>query len=177
MFTARSTGIGIVTSVIVAAGLGQLLGVAWKLATLNGLAAGALALALSTIGGAPSRRGFRPHAGRFGMMDNVRWPGIWALVVAVIAGPMFFVDIAIGIEFHQKFWPESFAVKSLFGLAGAAAYCLGGIMATLNQLADGVRPSPQPRQDAGSIHPPNGRVAAGADEGARRGDGSLRRGP
>ena len=88
------------------------------------------------------------------MMDNVRWPGIWALVVAVIAGPMFFVDIAIGIAFHQKFWPESFAVKLLFGLAGAAAYCLGDMMATLNQLADGVRPSPQPHQDAGCQHAP-----------------------
>ena len=51
VFTARSTGIGIVTGMIVAAGLGQLLGVAWNLATLNGLAAGALALAFSPSAG------------------------------------------------------------------------------------------------------------------------------
>ena len=47
VFTARSTGIGMATGVLVAIAFGQLLGVAWGLAVLNGLAAGALALALS----------------------------------------------------------------------------------------------------------------------------------
>lgn len=65
VFTARSTGIGIATGVIVAAGLGQLIGVVWELAAMNGVAAGALALALSTIGRAPRRLGFRAQEGRF----------------------------------------------------------------------------------------------------------------
>ena len=69
----------------------------------------------------------------FCVLDNRRRPGVWALAWIVMMGPMFFVDIATGIEF-QKLHQASFAVKSLFGLTGFAAYALGGIMATLNQL-------------------------------------------
>ena len=41
VFTARSTGIGVTTGVLVAAALGQVLGVSWGLATLTGWGAGA----------------------------------------------------------------------------------------------------------------------------------------
>ena len=41
VFTARATGIGMATGVLVGIAFGQLLGAAWGLAVLNGLAAGA----------------------------------------------------------------------------------------------------------------------------------------
>jgi hypothetical protein len=136
VFTTRSTGIGVATGVIVAVGLGQLLGVVWGLAALNGLAAGTLALALAVI----------VCDGRFDMMDTRRRPGVRVLAFAVMMGPMLLVDVAIGIEF-QKLRPESFAaVKLLFGLAGFAAYALGGIMAALNQIDEENRRSHRPRR-------------------------------
>ena len=47
VFTGRSVGIGIVFGVLVAAGFGQFRGTDWGLAAMNGLSAGALALAFS----------------------------------------------------------------------------------------------------------------------------------
>ena len=49
VFTARSTGIGIATGVLVTAVFGQFVGASWGLAILAGLPAGALALAGSII--------------------------------------------------------------------------------------------------------------------------------
>ena len=123
VFTARSTGIGVATGVLVAAGLHQFLGVVWGLAAFNGLAAGTLALAFAVI----------VRDGRFDMMNTRRRPGVRVLAFTVMMGPMLLMDVAIGIEF-QKLHPEGSALKLLFGLAGFAAYALGGIMATLNQI-------------------------------------------
>ena len=116
-FTARSTGIGIATGVLVATALDQLLSAAWALATLNGLAAAALALALSI----DSQRG-----GWFDATDNHRRPGIWALAYAVMMAPTLFVHYYIELP-----PADEISVSLLFVLTGFAAYTLGRIMATL----------------------------------------------
>ena len=117
VFSARSTGIGMATGVLVAIAFGQPLGVAWSLAVLNGLAAGALALVLSI----DELRG--------GWLDTThdrRRTGIRALAYAVMLAPTLFADRYIA------FRPaDEVAVSLLFLLTGFAAYTLGGIMATL----------------------------------------------
>ena len=115
-FTTRSTGIGSATGVLVGLVLGQL-GAAWGLAVLNGLAAGALALALSIDG----QRG-----GWFDATDNHRRPGIRALAYAVMMAPTLFVHYYIELP-----PADEIAVSVLFMLTGFAAYTLGGTMATL----------------------------------------------
>ena len=132
VFTPRSVGIGIAGGVLVAAGLGQLTGAAWGLAVLNGLAAGALVLALSIV----------VRDGRFDMMDNRRRRGVWLLAYVVMITPVLFVDDAIGIELSDR--ANLFALSVLFALTGFASYLLGGIMATLNQL-DGDAVGADPR--------------------------------
>ena len=129
VFTARSTGIGIATGVLVAIALGQLLGAAWALAILNGLAAGALALALSIGAG-----------GWFDTTVNRRRPGIWALAYAVMMAPTLFVHHYIELR-----PADEVAVSLLFILTGFAAYTLGSIMATLVYL-DGDAAAADPRQ-------------------------------
>ena len=120
VFTPRSTGIGIASGVLVAISLGQLLGAAWALAILNGLAAGALAQALS-IGDL--------HGGWFDTTDNRRRPGIRALAYAVMMAPTVFVHHYIELR-----PADEVAVSSLFVLTGFASCILGGIMATLAYL-------------------------------------------
>ena len=147
VFTARSTGIGVATGVLVAAALGQLAGAAWGLAVMNGLAVGALALALSTV----------VRDGRFGMMDNSRRPGVWLLAWAVMSTPMFFVDNVIEIELKRA---DAAALHLLFGLTGFAAYSLGGIMATLNHFDSGRNATADPRLHR--VTPPPGEPRAGS---------------
>ena len=122
VFTARSTGIGIATGVLVAIAFGQLLGAAWGLAVLNGLAAGALSQALSIgdLGG-----------GWFNTTDNRRRPGMRALAYAVMMAPALFVHRYIELRAADEV-----AVSLLFILTGFASYALGGIMATLACLDD-----------------------------------------
>ena len=122
VFTARSTGIGMATGVLVGIAFGQLLGAAWGLAVLNGLAAGALALALSI----DELRG-----GWWDTTHDRRRPGIRALAYAVMLAPALFAHRYIA------FRPaDEVAVSLLFMLTGFAAYTLGGIMATLVYLDD-----------------------------------------
>ena len=111
VFTPRSTGIGIASGVLVAISLGQLLGAAWALAILNGLAAGALAQALS-IGDL--------HGGWFDTTDNRRRPGIRALAYAVMMAPTVFVHHYIELR-----PADEVAVSSLFVLTGFASCILG----------------------------------------------------
>ena len=132
VFTWRSVAVGIAAGALVAGVLALLLGVVWGLAALNGLAAAAIALALSVI----------VRDGRFDMLDMRRRRGVWALACAVMLGPMLFADIAVDIEFQTGNRPTWLALKTLFGLTAFAAYCLGGIGATLNRLDDESRPPP-----------------------------------
>ena len=82
VFTVRSIGIGIVFGVIVAVGLGVLGGSDWGLAAMNGLSAGALAMAFS-----------------IGMSDDgLKWygycpsrQGVWMLAYIVMMIPTFFM--------------------------------------------------------------------------------------
>ena len=125
VFTARSVGIGVAAGTLVAVALGQLVGSAWGLAVLTGLAAGALALAVAV--------GLRD--GRFdflGATSNQRRLGVWMLAYLVIVAPMFFVDDAIGIGLLRR--EDELALGFLFGFTGFAAYAFGGIMGTLNHL-------------------------------------------
>ena len=121
VFTTRSAGIGMATGVIVAAVVGLLLGAAWGLAVLNGLAAGALGLTISVV----------LRDGRFDMMDTRRRAGVWALAYAVMVGPMFFVDDVIDLGLNQA---DEGALTLLFGLTAFAAYAVGGMAATLAHL-------------------------------------------
>ena len=130
VFTARSTGIGIATGVLVAIALGQFLGAAWGSAILNGLAAGAVALALSI----DDLRG-----GWFDTTDHRRRPGIRALAYAVMMAPTLFVHHYV--EFRPA---DEVAVSLLFLLTGFASYTLAGIMATLVYLGDAAA-APDPR--------------------------------
>ena len=89
VFTARSTGIGIATGALVACAFAQLLGAAWGLAALNGLAAGALALALSS----DDLRG-----GWFDTTRDRRRTGIRALAYAVMMAPTLFAHRYIEVR-------------------------------------------------------------------------------
>lgn len=85
VFTARSVGIGVAAGMLVAVALGQLVGSAWGLAVLTGLAAGALALAVA-VGVRDGRFDF------LGANANQRRLGVWTLAYLVMVTPMFFVD-------------------------------------------------------------------------------------
>ena len=123
VFTMKSVGAGVATGALVAAAVGQLLGAPWMLAGLNGLAAGALALALSTM----------VADGRFAGMDVRRRFGVRALAYAVVMLPAFTAGGLMEVELARG---EGFALGLLFLLAGFAAYSLGGILATLEHLDD-----------------------------------------
>ena len=134
VFTARSVVIGIGMGVLVSAALG-FVGVSWGLAILDGLATGALALAVSTS--------WRDDRFAFtGAAANQRRPGVWMLAYVVMVGPMFFVDNAIGNELTSR--ADELALSLLFGLTVPTAYALGGIMATLERL-DGDDAAVDPR--------------------------------
>ena len=85
---------------------------------MNGLAAGTLALALSS--------GVLGGGWWFDTTDNQRRPGIWALAYAVMIAPTLFVHHYIELRPGDEV-----AVSLLFMLTGFASYTLGGIMATL----------------------------------------------
>ena len=143
VFTARSTGIGIATGVLVTAVFGQFVGASWGLAILAGLPAGALALAGSII----------VRNGNFDLGAGYqRRPGVWLLAWLVMLSPTF------GIVIETELSPvNEFAFKVLILATGMAAYALGGVMATLNHL-DGddeidprlhrVTPPPDENRDA-----------------------------
>ena len=91
VFTARSTGLGIATGVLVTAVFGQFFGASWGLAILAGLPAGALALA----GSISLRNGkFDLGAGQ----KQKRRPGVWLLAWLVMSSPAFLVGIVIETE-------------------------------------------------------------------------------
>ena len=121
VFTTKSTGIGIATGALLAIALGQLLGATWGLATLNGLAAGALALALSTD----------LRDGLLDTTDNQRRPGLSGLASAVMTAPPLFTHHYIELRPAGEI-----GLAVLLALTGLATYVLGGVMATLNHLDD-----------------------------------------
>lgn len=123
VFTTKSVGVGVATGGLVAAAVGQLLGAPWILAGLNGLAAGALALALSIVVG----------DGRFAVMDARRRPGVRTLAYVVMMVPAFLAGNVMEVELARA---EGFALGLLFLLTGFASYALGGILATLEQIDD-----------------------------------------
>ena len=131
VFTKRSAGIGVATGALVAAGFGQLAGASWGLAALNGLAAGALALAVAIV----------LRDGRFDFMNTRRRRGLWVFAWIVIATPWFLVDDVIELQLSRV---DEAALTLLFGLTGFAAYALGAITATLDHL-DGDEASADPR--------------------------------
>ena len=121
--TTRSVVVGVTTGALVAAAVGQLLGAPWTLAGLNGLAAGALALALSIAVG----------DGRFGVMSIGRWPGLRTLAYAVMMLPAFLAGNVMDVELARA---DGLALGLLFLLTGFAAHALGGILATLEHIHD-----------------------------------------
>ena len=123
VLTRKSVGTGIAIGVLVAAAVGQLLGAPWMLAGLNGLAAGALALATSIVVG----------DGRFGVMNIRRRPGLRGFAYAVIMLPAFLAGNVMNVQLAQA---EGLALGLLFLLTGFAAHALGGILSTLEDLDD-----------------------------------------
>ena len=123
VLTTKSVGTGVATGVLVAAAVGQLLGAPWMLAGLNGLAAGALALAASIVVG----------DGRFGVMNIRRRPGLRTIAYGVIMLPAFLAGNLMDIELARA---EGFALALLFLFTAFAAYALGGILSTLEDLDD-----------------------------------------
>ena len=121
--TTRSVVAGVAAGALVAAAVGQLLGAPWMLAGLNGLAAGALALAVTIVVG----------DGRFGVMNVRRRPGLRAFAYAVIMLPAFMAGNVIDVELARA---EGLALGVLFLLTGFAAHALGGILSTLEDLDD-----------------------------------------
>lgn len=117
----RSIGIGVGSGVLVAVAFGQIYSVAWGLAVLNGLAAGALALATSIC----------LRDGRFaGLMETGRHRrrDVGVVLACAIAAPALFIEDALGIELLDRGYGA--ALSLLFGCTGSAACTLSGIMAT-----------------------------------------------
>lgn len=123
VLTMRSVVAGVATGALVAAAVGQLLGAPWMLAGLNGLAAGALALAASIAVG----------DGRFGVMNIRRRPGLRAFAYVVIMLPAFLAGNVMDAELARA---EGLALALLFLFTGFAAHALGGILSTLEDLDD-----------------------------------------
>ena len=91
------------------------------LAGLNGLAAGALALAVTIVVG----------DGRFGVMNIRRRPGLRTFAYVVIMLPAFLAGNVMELA-----RAEGVALALLFLLTGFAAHALGGILSTLEDLDD-----------------------------------------
>lgn len=124
VFTAKSVAIGVAIGALVAAALGQLLGASWGLAGLNGLAAGASALALSIVVG----------DGRFGMMNVRRRPGVRLLAYLVMILPAFMAGNFMEVELARA---DGLALSTLLLLTAFASYVFGGVLATLDYIDDG----------------------------------------
>ena len=123
VFTMKSVGIGVATGALVAAAVGQLLGAPWMLAGLNGLAAGALALALSVAVG----------DGRFAVLNVPGRPGVRMLASAVMLFPALTAGNVLDTEIARA---EGLTLGLLFLLTGFAAHALGGVLATLEHFDD-----------------------------------------
>lgn len=121
LLTPRSIGIGVGSGVLVAVAFGQIYGVAWGLAALNGLAAGALALATS-ICLRDGRFGGLMETGRHGRRD------VGIVLACTIAAPALFIEDALGIELLDRGYGS--ALSLLFACTGSAACTLSGIIAT-----------------------------------------------
>lgn len=121
LLTPRSIGIGVGSGVLVAVAFGGIYGVAWGLAALDGLAAGALALATS-ICLRDGRFGGLMETGRHGRRD------VGIVLACAIAAPAIFVEDALGLELLDR--GAGFALSLLFACTGSAACALSGIMAT-----------------------------------------------
>ena len=124
VFTMKSAGVGVATGALVAAAVGQLLGASWGLAILNGVAAGASALALSIVVG----------DGRFGMMNVRHRPGVRLLAYLVMLLPAFTAGNFIEVELARA---EGLALSTLLLLTAFASYVFGGVLATLDYIDDG----------------------------------------
>jgi len=119
LLTPRSIGIGVGSGVLVAVAFGQIYGVAWGLAVLSGLAAGALALATSIW----------LRDGRFAALaETGRHRDVGIVAACTIAAPAIFVEDALGIELLDR--GVGSALSLLFACTGSAACTLSGIMAT-----------------------------------------------
>ena len=124
VFTVKSIVIGVAAGGLVAAAIGQVIGASWGLALLNGLAAGASALALSVVVG----------DGRFGMMNVRRRPGVRTLAYFVMFLPAFLADNVIEVELARA---EGLALSMLLLRTGFASYVFGGVLATRDHIDDG----------------------------------------
>ena len=123
VITTKAVAVGVATGALVAVAVGPLIGAPWMLAGLNGLAAGALALASYIVAG----------DGRFGVMNVRRRPGLRAFAYAVMFLPAFMAGNVMEVELARA---EGLALALLFLLTGFAAHALGGILSTLEHLED-----------------------------------------
>ena len=119
LLTPRSIGIGVGSGFLVAVGYGQFYGVALGLAVLDGLAAGALALATSIC----------LRDGRFaGLMETGRdrRRDVGVVLACAVVAPAIFIEDALGIELLDRGYGS--ALSLLFACTGSAACTLSGIM-------------------------------------------------
>ena len=121
LLTPRSIGIGVGSGVLVAVACRELSSVAWGLAVLNGLAAGALALATS-ICLRDGRFAAVAETGRHRRLD------VGIVAACTIAAPTIFVEDVLGIELLDR--GGGSALGLLFACTGSAVCTLSGIMAT-----------------------------------------------
>ena len=122
VLTARSTGMGIATGVLVAVLLGPLIGAPWGLAVLNGVAGGGLSLLVS-YARRLGRLGFGPRT----VPKPV--PGISVVGHLVMQAPIVFVWMSMELHFASEL-----ALSLLFAFTALVAYLTGDAVATLGHL-------------------------------------------
>ena len=146
VFTVRSSGIGIATGVLAVVVFGQLMGVGWGLAVLNGLALGVAVLLIACAGrlGLIRLESRDPAKRRWGTQQ-----GVWMLTQLLLAPALY-------VQFSIELAPASAAaLTSLFFATFTGAYVGGMVSATLEHRdrdGDGstepMRPSASERSDS-----------------------------
>lgn len=120
VFTRRSSVAALVTGVLVALVLGQLIGVPWGLAAITGLPAGTTVLGVS----------FGARNGLFRMRPRpwgpVSWAGAWFLGYFVATLPAFTLS-----AFLELNWATKATIQLLLLLSGLAALMFGYIVRML----------------------------------------------
>ena len=124
VFTRRSSVAALVTGVLVAVALGQLIGAPWGLAAITGLPAGAAVLGASF----GARNGlFRVRPRPWG---PVPWAGAWFIGLFVAMLPAYTVT-----AFLELNWAAKATIQLLLLLSGLSALMFGYIVRMLERLA------------------------------------------
>ena len=143
VFTRRSSVAALVTGVLVAVALGQLIGAPWGLAAITGLPAGAAVLGAS-FGARNGLFRVRPRPWR-----PVPWAGAWFIGLFVTMLPAYTVT-----AFLELNWAAKATIQLLLLLSGLSALMFGYIMRMLEQV--------DVAEDAGD-EPPGSVVSSAGD--------------